>query len=79
MFLSCLEISTARSEGRMWLENPYRAHQRIMQAFPDGEAERTLFRLEGDHQPPRLLVQSPKEANWEAAFNDLPILRRAQP
>ncbi|MHB9130030.1 MAG: type I-E CRISPR-associated protein Cas6/Cse3/CasE [Armatimonadota bacterium] len=74
MYLSVLEIDGGAYIGRNWLSNPYRIHQRLLMAFPDGEAGRMLFRVEMDRRPPRILVQAPGQADWDRAFTDLPIL-----
>jgi len=73
MFLSCLEIDSAGLAGRGWLAQEYRVHQRLRKAFPDG-TEDVLYRLEPRHSPPRILVQSPQPGDWDACFEDLPVL-----
>lgn len=74
MYLSCLEIDAGGARGRTWLANPYRIHQRLCLAFPDGTAGRVLYRMEADWRPPRIIVQSPEPADWERAFRDHPVL-----
>lgn len=74
MYLSLLSIDVSDRKGRTWLANPYRVHQRLLMAFPDGQAGRVLFRIEDDREPARILVQSPGPADWEGAFSSLPIL-----
>lgn len=74
MYLSSLKISTDTPRGRNWLGNPYRVHQRLLMAFPQGESGRVLFRIEEDRDPPRILVQAPTPADWDAAFADHPVL-----
>lgn len=73
MFLSCLDLdpSPTRRLTRLWLANPYRIHQRLCLAFR--EPGRVLFRME-ERPNLRLLVQSPTEPDWGAAFADHPVL-----
>lgn len=75
MYLSCLEIDTSSVRGRTWLASPYRIHQRLCLAFPDGAAGRILYRIEPDWRPPRIIVQSTEPADWERGFRDHPVLR----
>lgn len=75
MYLSCLEIDTNQQRGRTWLANPYRVHQRLLMAFPDGEALRVLFRIETEGERPRVIVQSPVRADWERAFREHRVLQ----
>ena len=83
MYLSLLEITTD-ARGRRFLADPYRVHQKLLNAFPDGQAGRVLFRIEEasadelglDDRPPRILVQAPIAADWSRAFADLPTLAR---
>ena len=74
MYLSCLEIDTSAARGRTWLANPYRVHQRLLMAFPDGDAGRVLFRIEAERRPPRIVVQSSRPADWTRAFAEHPVL-----
>lgn len=74
MFLSSLEINSNNRIARSWLSNAYRIHQRLLMAFPDGDAGRVLFRIDQGARYPRIIVQSPMEADWEKAFADLPVL-----
>lgn len=74
MYLSLLEIDVTGATGRGWISNPYRIHQRLLMALPDGEGGRLLFRLEEDRQPPRLLVQTALQVDWERCFGDLRVL-----
>ena len=74
MFLSLLEIDPGVDVARTWLGNPYRVHQRLAMAFPDSQAGRALFRIEDEWSPPRIIVQTQAEADWDAAFRDLPVL-----
>lgn len=71
--------------GRMWVQNPYRVHQRICMAFPDRTAEqhregtdRVLFRIEGTPFE-RVLVQSAREPDWESCFEAAAFLLRDRP
>lgn len=73
-YLSLLQIDISQVRGRTWLANPYRVHQRLLMAFPDGESGRVLYRVEEDHTPPRILVQAPALANWEETFSDHQVL-----
>jgi CRISPR system Cascade subunit CasE len=72
IYLSCLEIDVEQQAARRWLADPYRIHQRLHKAFPD--RTEFLYRVEERHDTPRILVQAPLEADWEAAFSDLRIL-----
>jgi CRISPR system Cascade subunit CasE len=74
MFLSLLEIDPESHVARTWLGNPYRVHQRLLMAFPDSQPGRVLFRIEDEWSPPRIIVQTEIEADWEAAFRDSPVL-----
>lgn len=74
MYLTLLTCDTSSFMGRSWLANPYRVHQRLLMAFPDGDAGRMLYRIEDGWQPPRILVQAPGQADWARAFADLPVL-----
>ena len=74
MYLSCLPIDVSQVRGRTWLASPYRIHQRLLMAFPDGKSERLLFRIESNRQPPRILVQSPTLPDWDRAFLDHPVI-----
>ena len=74
MYLSCLPIDVSQVRGRTWLANPYRVHQRLLMAFPDGKSERLLFRIEAGRTPPRIIVQSSLPAVWDRAFLDHPVL-----
>jgi CRISPR system Cascade subunit CasE len=74
IYLSCLEPDMSRSEARRWFGNPYLIHQRLLMAWPDGSAGRVLFRVDTERRPPRILVQSPVEADWGRAFADFPVL-----
>lgn len=57
-------------EGRKWVSNPYRIHQRIHMALPEG---RFLFRL-FPTPPVRILVQSVEKPDWLRAFKNAPFL-----
>lgn len=74
MFLSLLEIDATAHVARTWLGNPYRVHQRLSMAFPGSQPGRVLFRIEDEWSPPRIIVQAEAEADWDAAFRDLPVL-----
>jgi CRISPR system Cascade subunit CasE len=74
MYLSALTIDSSDRRGRTWLANPYRVHQRLLMAFPDGDAGRVLFRVDADRRPPRILVQSPSKPDWLRCFHDHPVL-----
>ena len=74
MYLSCRPIDVSQVRGRTWLANPYRVHQRLLMAFPDGKSERLLFRIEAGRTPPRIIVQSSLPADWDRAFLDHPVL-----
>lgn len=74
IYLSCIELDLKQSAARRWLDNPYRIHQRLLTAWPDGAAGRVLYRIEVEREPARILVQSPAEADWEKCFAGLPIL-----
>jgi len=69
--------------GRDWVRNPYRVHQRILMAFPDGlvhsqEKEsscgRILFRVDPEPGLQRVCVLSTFEPNWDDAFRNAGIL-----
>lgn len=85
LFLSLLVVDTRREEGRRLLGNPYRVHQQLLNAFSDGAfsrpleplGTRLLFRVEEWWTPPRVLVQSPLEADWHRAFVETPVLAKA--
>jgi CRISPR system Cascade subunit CasE len=81
MYLWSLEIDVSSYRGRSWLGNPYRVHQRLLMGLPEGlsgvAGERLLFRIEDDRRPPRILVQAPLPADWQAAFDDHPVLLAA--
>lgn len=53
-----------------WLAQPYRVHQRLLMAWPDGGAGRVLWRRESRWS---LRVRAPRPGEWPAAFYDLPI------
>lgn len=74
MYLSLLEIDARSRIGRTWLANPYRVHQRLLMAFPDADPGRVLFRIEDEWTPPRIIVQSEAEAEWDEAFGDFAAL-----
>lgn len=74
MFLSLLEIDSRAQMARTWLSNPYRVHQRLAMAFPGAPSGRVLFRIEDEWLPPRIIVQSQAEADWEAAFGQFAVL-----
>ena len=74
MYLSLLEIDATTHIARTWLGNPYRVHQRLSMAFPGSQPGRVLFRIEDEWSPPRIIVQAEAEADWDAAFRDLPVL-----
>jgi len=73
-FLSLLEIDSQAHIARTWLGNPYRVHQRLTMAFSDGQLGRVLFRIEDEWSPPRIIVQSQAEADWDAAFRQFAVL-----
>jgi len=74
--------------GRQWIGNPYRVHQRLCMAFPDSPSaaeshtrdgkHSVLFRIE-DGPIRRILVQSSREPNWNAAFEKADFLLAAPP
>lgn len=68
IYLSCLELDPGDREVRQWLANPYRVHQKLLNAWPDGGAGRMLYRLEWERRPLRVLVQSPQAADWSRCF-----------
>ena len=74
MFLSVLEIDSQAHIARTWLSNPYRVHQRLALAFPNTPSGRVLFRIEGEWSPPRIIVQTEVEADWQAAFQQFAVL-----
>lgn len=74
VYLSLLEIDSRSRTGRTWLGNPYRVHQRLLMAFPGAEPGRVLFRIEDEWAPPRIIVQSEAEAEWDAAFGGFAVL-----
>lgn len=74
MHLYSLDIDSSKNAARTWLANPYRVHQRLLMAFPDGAAGRVLFRMEDWWERPRILVQAPVAADWDLAFAGLPVL-----
>jgi CRISPR system Cascade subunit CasE len=74
IYLSCLELELGRREARRWLSNPYRIHQRLLMAWPDGTAGRVLYRTEAEARRPRILVQSTTAADWERAFAGYRVL-----
>src|SRR5205807_2039382 len=76
MFLSSLEIDLSKEAGRRWLSDPYRVHQRLHMAFPDG-TKPILYRVEIRRRPPRIVIQSPVEGDWRRCFEDLAVVRRA--
>jgi len=71
MYLSRLTIDSSRIALK-WIANPYRVHQRLMMGC-DGEP-RLLFRIEEQSQPIKIIVQTKQEPDWEAAFDDFPVL-----
>ena len=74
MYLSLLEIDSRSHIARTWLGNPYRVHQRLLMAFPNADPGRILFRIEDEWAPPRIVVQSEAEAEWDTAFGGFGIL-----
>jgi len=74
MHLSLLEVDPRSHIARTWLGNPYRVHQRLLMAFPNADPGRILFRIEDEWAPPRIIVQSEAEAEWDAAFGDFTVL-----
>ena len=74
--------------GRMWISNPYRVHQRLCMAFPDGppadecrtrdRPHSLLFRIE-DGPVLRVLAQSTTAPDWKAAFDSADFLLAAPP
>ena len=74
MFLSLLAVDSRAQMARSWLSNPYRVHQRLALAFPGAPPGRLLFRIEDEWSPPRIIVQSGAEADWEAAFGQFAVL-----
>lgn len=51
-----------------WLRQPYRVHQRLLMAWPDGEAGRVLWRAWP--RDGRIIVRHPEPADWDRAFAD---------
>lgn len=74
MFLSLLEIDSQLHMARTWLGNPYRVHQRLAMAFPKAQPGRVLFRIEDEWSPPRIIVQTEVDADWDAAFREFTVL-----
>ena len=70
--------------GRMWMQNPYRIHQRLAMAFPDvsrtprGRQCSVLFRIEGGPRH-HVLVQSTHEPDWDKAFRNALFLLAGSP
>lgn len=67
MYLSKLILNPRNRQASLDKANPYELHRSIMRAFPvfDHEAERVLFRLDGERLD-QLLVQSTLEPDWMA-------------
>ena len=72
MYLARLRVNRSRIAVN-WLTNPYRVHQRLKMAF-EGDA-RLLFRIEETSAGTQIIVQSHTPPDWEAAFDDFPVLR----
>jgi len=67
MYLSKLILNPRSRQANIDKGNPYELHRSIMLAFPayDHEAERILFRLDGERLD-HLLVQSTIRPDWSA-------------
>jgi len=68
IYLSCLELDPGDRDVRQLLANPYRVHQKLLNAWPGGESGRLLYRLEWERRPLRVLVQAPQPADWSRCF-----------
>lgn len=68
IYLSALELDPGAGEVRRLLANPYRVHQKLLNAWDDGTSQRMLYRTEWGRNPPRILVQAPAAADWARAF-----------
>lgn len=68
IYLSSLELDPSDRDVRQLLANPYRVHQKLLHAWPDGAVGRMLYRLEWERRPLRVLVQSAQEADWSRCF-----------
>src|SRR5438552_1538063 len=77
IYLSRLELNTDQEEARRWIRDRYYIHQRLLDAWEDGQAGRVLYRLETDRQPPRVIVQSTGPADWERCLRGKPALLSA--
>ena len=67
IYVSLLTLDAALPDTRRLLSDPYRVHQKLLNAWEDGEGGRVLFRID-EGRPPRILVHSPAPADWERAF-----------
>ncbi len=89
MYLSRLTLNRSR-QAVQWVARPYRVHQRLCLACGTaspvlGEEEgatqppreRLLFRIDADRDRTTILVQSPGEPDWAAAFGEFPVLQGA--
>ncbi len=75
VFVSTLELDTQSRAAKGWVANPYRVHQRVLMAFPDGYRSRVLWRSD----PGRLIVQAPDRGDWARAFDGpsvFPVVRK---
>lgn len=72
MYLSRLQLNHSR-QALLWSANPYRVHQRLLLAFQN--EPRMLFRIEEKPSLAEILVQSHSEPDWDAAFDDFPVLQ----
>ena len=72
MYLARLRVNRHRIAVN-WLANPYRVHQRLKMAF-EGDV-RLLFRIEESSSGSQVIVQSCAPPDWDAAFNDFPVLQ----
>lgn len=67
MYLSRLQLNTNNRQVWRELANPYKVHQMVMRAFPDGakrEKAQVLHRLDLQDEEAILLVQSNFEPDW---------------
>lgn len=82
MFLSRITLDLRNRKVQRTLQDPYRLHQAILQAYPPdapGGGGRTLFRVEPEQEDvhARILVQSELEPDWSRAelAERLPMVR----
>lgn len=73
MYLSRLTLNQGRA-AMNWVSNPYRVHQRLLMACE--KDTRVLFRIESQHTPIQILVQSWQEPDWQAAFEEFDVLTK---